>query len=464
MWESASRMISCPGRVWVSTETRLPWVPEETKSAASLPERRAASSSRLRTVGSSCQTSSPTSARAIASLMAGVGRVRVSERRSTMSCMGLPRSRGLEPLGRAAAPFGIGVFGSHPPEGLLGLLGAAVARVHLTETVERLRDHEGARIVLDHVLQPLAGGCRVALVDVIAGHPQLLLGHPPPADVDLGQSVGGVAALRVLPDQTLEGFHRLLRDALVLLHGLHLVVVAHGQPELHEVGDLMAWIEREEGLELLDGLVPFALPIIGFPAEETGARSVRRLGVPLDDLLERRARVLVAVPVQLLLALRVEIGGGQQRLRTLLEVVGHGRTPSEEDEQRHQRRGNRGEVETHQQVVGFQSRSVLRREARKVKDIAAASPRPRAARVAFRLTGLQVPGAAKRQQTGLARSPAWPLTARSLTRRLREVMAGVYPHSDDSDGSTGTDCEPPGVPRRPRRPRRGLGGRRPGRS
>ena len=50
------------------------------------PARRAAVASRRWTVGSSSQTSSPTSARAMASRIAGVGRVRVSERRSTTSC------------------------------------------------------------------------------------------------------------------------------------------------------------------------------------------------------------------------------------------------------------------------------------------------------------------------------------------------------------------------------------------
>ena len=80
-------MTSWPARVWASTETRLPWVPEDTKSAASLPTRRAAISSSRRTVGSSSHTSSPTSARAIASRMAWVGSVSVSERRSTTSCM-----------------------------------------------------------------------------------------------------------------------------------------------------------------------------------------------------------------------------------------------------------------------------------------------------------------------------------------------------------------------------------------
>src|SRR6266851_9675397 len=158
MCESRSSTTSWPVRVWLTTETRLPMVPEATKSPAALPRRSAASASSRLTVGSSSHTSSPTSARAMASRMSGVGRVKVSERRSTMSCMKLPRGRGLQPLSRAAAPLGIGVLGGEAPEGVLGFLVAAVDRVHLAQTVEGLRDDEGARVVLDDVLEALAGG------------------------------------------------------------------------------------------------------------------------------------------------------------------------------------------------------------------------------------------------------------------------------------------------------------------
>ena len=58
-----------------------------TKSAASLPSARAAMRLEALDRGSSSQTSSPTSARAIASRIAGVGCVSVSERRSTTSCI-----------------------------------------------------------------------------------------------------------------------------------------------------------------------------------------------------------------------------------------------------------------------------------------------------------------------------------------------------------------------------------------
>ena len=62
--------------------TRLAIVPEATNSPASLPSSSAARSSSALTVGSSPQTSSPTSAAAIARRIAAVGFVTVSERRS----------------------------------------------------------------------------------------------------------------------------------------------------------------------------------------------------------------------------------------------------------------------------------------------------------------------------------------------------------------------------------------------
>src|SRR5574342_925678 len=215
MCESRSRMTSWPARVWASTETRLPWVPDETKSAASLPVRRAATSSSRRTVGSSSHTSSPTSARAIASRIAWVGRVSVSERRSTTSCMDrLPRG-GLEALRGALAPIGVGVLLGHLAEHALGILGPAVGLVDVAEPEQRLRDDERARVVGDDLLEPLTTRRRVALVDVVGRHPQLLLGHAPAADVDLGQGVGRVPALRVLAHEHLEGLHRLARDLLI---------------------------------------------------------------------------------------------------------------------------------------------------------------------------------------------------------------------------------------------------------
>jgi hypothetical protein len=76
-------MTSSPGRQWSRSAIWLAIVPLVTNSAASFPSNSAARASRARAVGSSPQTSSPTSADAIACRIAGVGRVNVSERSST---------------------------------------------------------------------------------------------------------------------------------------------------------------------------------------------------------------------------------------------------------------------------------------------------------------------------------------------------------------------------------------------
>src|SRR5262245_36996515 len=369
MWESASRMISWPGWVCARTEVRLPWVPEDTNSAASFPVRRAACSSSRRTVGSSSQTSSPTSAWAMASRMTDVGTVRVSDRRSRPSCMELPR-RGSDALGRSTAPLGVPVVVRQPPEGLLGLGISPVRRVDLGQPVHRLGNDQGAGVVLDHALEALARGDRVALVQVVACHPQLLLGQPAPADVDLGQGIRSIAALGVLPHERLQGVHRLLGDHLILFDRLHLVVIAHRQPVLRQVGDLMPRVEREEDLELLDGLVPLALPIVRLPQEEPRPRRIDRLGVALDDLLKRRPRLGVAPLAQLALTGGVEIARGEERLGLLAHPIDELRAASQEGEGRRQDRENREGFEAHLQEIRFQSGVVLRGGSWKVKDIA----------------------------------------------------------------------------------------------
>src|SRR5215203_1465157 len=82
MWPWVPAMTSWPRWTCAIWATRLPIAPEETKSPPSLPSSSATRSSSARTVGSSPKTSSPTSACAIASRIAGVGRVTVSDRRS----------------------------------------------------------------------------------------------------------------------------------------------------------------------------------------------------------------------------------------------------------------------------------------------------------------------------------------------------------------------------------------------
>jgi hypothetical protein len=77
-------------------------VPDGVNSAASCPNSAAVSASSRMTVGSSPNTSSPTSAAAIAARISGVGRVTVSDRRSTtehlrhQECQ-LQRLLGVEP-------------------------------------------------------------------------------------------------------------------------------------------------------------------------------------------------------------------------------------------------------------------------------------------------------------------------------------------------------------------------------
>src|SRR5690606_32783599 len=93
MWHWRPSSTSWPGVVWDKSAAKLAIVPLGRKSAASLPSRNAAFSSRARTVGSSPKTSSPTAARAMASRIASVGWVTVSLRRSmtgsVSSCMSI---------------------------------------------------------------------------------------------------------------------------------------------------------------------------------------------------------------------------------------------------------------------------------------------------------------------------------------------------------------------------------------
>src|SRR5436309_3806523 len=87
MWLSLSRMTSSPRLVWAIRAQRLPMVPLGTNSAASLPTIDAARCCRRWTVGSSSQTSSPTSAAAMAFRIDSVGSVKVSLRSSTTRVM-----------------------------------------------------------------------------------------------------------------------------------------------------------------------------------------------------------------------------------------------------------------------------------------------------------------------------------------------------------------------------------------
>src|SRR5579885_2103161 len=93
MCDRSPTMASCPRPQWVSSETRLPIVPLATNSASSLPRRLAASSWSLLTVGSSPNTSSPSSALCMASRMAWLGNVTVSLRKSIRFILACHRPR-----------------------------------------------------------------------------------------------------------------------------------------------------------------------------------------------------------------------------------------------------------------------------------------------------------------------------------------------------------------------------------
>src|SRR5581483_8408972 len=209
-----------------SAATWLPMVPEATKSAASLPNRSAARASRRFTVGSSSKTSSPTSAAAIAARMAGVGVVTVSERRSTMSCMTLPGlggQAGRRALAGPPRPLAGGVLLPQPLERLIGLVGALQPAEGVGLEEEGLGGGGGAGVVLEDHLVPLERRLPVLAPDVVVGDPQLLLGQPEPARLDLHDRVRRVAALRVLLDELLELGHRLAGHRLVPLDRGHVV-------------------------------------------------------------------------------------------------------------------------------------------------------------------------------------------------------------------------------------------------
>src|SRR2546425_4982258 len=78
-------MTPSPRWQWLISAARFDCVPDGKKSASSKPKISAARACSRFTVGSSPKTSSPSSASSIVRRMAGVGRVTVSERRSTMS-------------------------------------------------------------------------------------------------------------------------------------------------------------------------------------------------------------------------------------------------------------------------------------------------------------------------------------------------------------------------------------------
>src|SRR5262245_7279363 len=360
MCESRSRTTSWPGCVCASTETRLPWVPDVTNSPAALPRRSAAIASRRLMVGSSSQTSSPTSARAMASRISGVGNVSVSERRSTVSCTASPHGQaaekaapprswallsslqnvahvlalGREPGRRPPTELGDRVIRLESLKQIAGRLRFALPEVHLGEQPERLRDDQRSRVLFEHQLETLPRGAGVPLVEVVVRHPDFFLCEPAAADVDLGQPIGRIPALRIVLDQLLELVERLPRQRLVLLDRLDLIVEGHRQPILHEVGDLMLRVERHERFELFDGLVELALAILGLADQEARAWRVRRVRMALHDPRVVVACLGVLPLLERLVAEAGELVGRQDRRwrRTQPGAAASGHEQAREDE------------------------------------------------------------------------------------------------------------------------------------
>src|SRR5207237_6516414 len=102
----------------------------------------AASASSRCTVGSSPQTSSPTSARAMASRISGVGSVSVSERRSTMSCTMLSLAALAKLLDGPLAPLGEPVVRGQLPQQVLRLALLAFGDVAIAQGAELLRNYQ----------------------------------------------------------------------------------------------------------------------------------------------------------------------------------------------------------------------------------------------------------------------------------------------------------------------------------
>ena len=84
MWAVCSTITSPPRQSWAISAARLAMVPDGTNSASSLPVITQARRSSSATVGSSPRAASPSRAAAIAAIIAGVGRVTVSLRKSCM--------------------------------------------------------------------------------------------------------------------------------------------------------------------------------------------------------------------------------------------------------------------------------------------------------------------------------------------------------------------------------------------
>ena len=107
----------------------------------------------------------------------------------------------------------------------------------------------------------------------------------------------------------------------------------------------MPWVEGQEGLELLRGVVELGFAVIGLPDQEARAWRVGGIRVPRDDLPEPGAGLFVPAPVQLLLADLIQLFRRKDRRGAGLEPSA---AAQEEKERRQAERRNATGVSAHE--------------------------------------------------------------------------------------------------------------------
>src|SRR5215469_17751371 len=151
-------MNSSPRAQCAIRPARLDWVPEEKNRPASWPVISAKRACSALTVGSSPKTSSPTSAAAMRSRMAAVGRVTVSLRRSIKRSTGsVSVSRTLGGRSRRRGRGGSGLLQGGPVlvHGL-GDAGGHVIGVAVGECTRTLGEQDVVAVVLGELVEHLA--------------------------------------------------------------------------------------------------------------------------------------------------------------------------------------------------------------------------------------------------------------------------------------------------------------------
>src|SRR3954451_25269098 len=224
----------------------FPIVPDGTYSAAGLPTRSAKASCKALTVGSSPYTSSPTSASAIALRISAVGRVTVSERRSTSTtghATGRARQHGVDLDDLAAI-----AVSAATEAGQLLLQGLSHARTMVgtkssaTDMVTEM-DRAAEGHILDRILQarPTDGvlgeegghasgtsGVRW-IIDPLDGTTNYLYGYPA-FGVSIAAEVDGEVSVGVVHDPARNETFRAVRGRGATCNGAPLAVA--GPPTL----------------------------------------------------------------------------------------------------------------------------------------------------------------------------------------------------------------------------------------